>query len=90
MDAPKQERNQQDGPEAGAVLLATRPAEEIAKLSGHGVCIRFRLAPEAWADVPEALLTQAQRRADAVEIRGVDDLLGHFEAWKNIGPAKAK
>ena len=24
------------------------------------------------------------------EIRGVDDLLGHFEAWKNIGPAKAK
>jgi arsenite/tail-anchored protein-transporting ATPase len=24
------------------------------------------------------------------EIRGVDDLLTHFEAWKNIGPAKVK
>ncbi|HEU4509115.1 MAG TPA: ArsA family ATPase [Pyrinomonadaceae bacterium] len=24
------------------------------------------------------------------ELRGVDDLLAHFEAWKNIGPAKVK
>jgi anion-transporting ArsA/GET3 family ATPase len=24
------------------------------------------------------------------EIHGVDDLLTHFEAWKNIGPAKVK
>lgn len=55
-------------------VVADGTTADIARLSGRGVSIRFRLVPEAWSYLPDDLLEHATRNDDTLEIRGVDEL----------------